>query len=262
MLRSEQVMKVSMQITPQSPPYQIEAARQMYANMKVSNIDKLLPPPIPVPQPVDPVSENMALMTGKPVQAFIQQNHQAHIAIHQPIAEANPAAQAHIAEHQAFAYRLLVENTLGFQLPQEGAPIDPQIQEQIAMLVAKATQIYMDEQKAKNPPPPSMEMIMMEDVNQKKQKAALQYKETLAKIDADAKLQNQKSDDAAAGRSAELEKVKLKTMADMISKEPTGETPQEKIAHINAEAAISVARIKTQSTDGSAEYDYEKKKGE
>ncbi len=254
MLRSEQVMKVSMQVTPQSPPYQIEAARQMFANMKVSNIDKLLPPPVPVPQPVDPVTENMAMMIGKPAQAFLQQNHQAHIQVHQPLAETNPAVQAHIGEHQAFAYRLMVENALGFQLPPEGTPIDPMVQERIAMLVAKATEVYMDEQKAKNPPPPSMEEIMREDISAKREKATLQYKETMAKIDGEAELQKQKSDDAAAQRSAELEKAKLKAMTELSTGAPAGESIQEKVAHISGATQIEVAMIKAGSDDGKAAY--------
>lgn len=256
MLRSEQILKISMQITPQSPPYQIEAARRMFSNMKVDNVEKLLPPPPQQAQPQDPVTENMAAMTGKPLQAFIQQNHDAHIAVHQPIAENNPNMQAHISEHQAMKYRLLIENTLGFSLPPEGAPIDPQIQERIAMLAAAATQKYMDDQKAKNPPPPSMEATMAADVQAKREKAMLQYKETMAKIDSEHQIQAVKSDDAAAQRSAELEKSKLKTMAEMIARNPGALSVQEKVANISGSTQIEVARIKAGSDDGKAAYQH------
>ncbi len=261
MLRSEQIMKISMQISPQSPPYQIEAARRMFSNMKVDNIDKLLPPPPQEAQPKDPVTENMDAMMGKPLKAFIQQNDDAHLAVHGPLAESIPSMQAHISEHQANKYRKIIENTLGFPLPQEGAPIDPQIQERIAMLAAAATQKWMDDQKAKNPPPPTVEAVMMADVQGKKEKALLQYKETLAKIDSEQQIQAAKSDDAAAARAAELKKVELKTMADLAQNTPSGLTPQEKIAHIQAENAIAVARIKTGATEGQKEYDYEKSEG-
>ncbi len=254
MLRSEQVMKVAMQIGPQTPPYQIEAARQMFANMKVSNIEKLLPPPPQAAQPQDPVTENQASMMGQPLKAFIDQNHDAHIAVHTPLAEMTPGMQAHITEHQAFKYRLMIENALGFQLPPQGTPIPPDIQERIAMMAAKATEQWMEQQKAKNPPPPSMEQIMMADVDQKKQKALLQYKETLAKIDSDQQIQSVKSDDAAAARSMALEKEKLKVMADTITKTPTGVSVQEKVAHIQAAASIETAMIKAGSDDGKAAY--------
>lgn len=261
MLSSEQVFKICSQITPQSPPHVIEAARRFLTTMKVANVDKLLPAPAPIPQPQDPVTENMAAMTGKPLKAFIQQNHDAHIAVHQPLADANPAMQAHISEHQAMKYRLIIENTLGFPLPQEGTPIDPQIQERIAMLAAAATQKYMDEQKAKNPAPPTVEQVMQADVDQKRQKAMLQYKETMAKIDSEQLIQQVKSDDAAASRAAELKKTELKTMADIAQNTPSGLTVQEKVAHINAESSITVARIKATDTDGKSEYDYEKERG-
>lgn len=257
MLRSEQIMKISMQISPQSPPYQIEAARRMFSNMKVDNIDKLLPPPPQAAQPQDPVTENMAAMTGAPLKAFIQQNHDAHIAVHQPLAETNPSIQAHITEHQAMKYRLIIENTLGFPLPVEGAPIDPHIQERIAMLAAAATKKFMDDEKAKNPPPPSMEEIMLADVNQKKEKEILRHSDAMAKIQSEEQIQTLKSDDAAAQRAAELEKTRLKVMADLAQSTPSGLTTQEKVAHISGATQIEVARIKAGLDDGEKAYKHD-----
>jgi hypothetical protein len=262
MLRSEQIMKISMQIPPNAPPYQIEAARRMFSNMKIDNVDKLLPPPPQQAQPEDPVTENMGAMTGKPMKAFIQQNHDAHIAVHGPLAEAIPAMQAHISEHQSMKYRLIIENTLGFPLPPEGAPIDPMIQERIAMLSAAATQKWTDDQKAKNPPPPTMEQIMMADIDAKREKENLRHSDAMAKIQSEAEIQNIKSDDAAAQRAVELDKVRLKTMADVAQNTPSGLTPAEKVAHISGETSIAVARIKAGSTTGEKEYEYEKKKGD
>ncbi len=258
MLRAEQIMKISMQISPQSPPYQIEAARRMFSNMKIDNIDKLLPAPMPVPQPVDPVTENMNALMNKPLQAFIQQNHDAHIMVHQPIAEGNPGMQAHISEHLAMKYKVTIDNVLGFPIAPDGAPQDPAVQERIAMLAAAATQKYMDQQKAKNPPAPTMEMIMADDILQKRQKALLQYKETLAKIESEEKIQAVKSDDSSAQRSAELEKAKLKAVVDVTNNTPSGLSIPERVAHISGETSIAVARIKAGDTDGKAEYDYEK----
>lgn len=260
-LRAEQIWKISSQIQPQTPPYQIEAVRRMFSAMKVDNIDKLLPPAPQAAQPQDPVTENMGAMTGKPMQAFIQQNHDAHIAVHQPLAESIPAMQAHIGEHQAMKYRLMIENTLGFPLPPEGAPIDPQIQERIAMLSAAATQKWTDDQKAKNPPPPTMQEIMLQDIAAKREKEALRHSDELAKIASEEKLQVMKSDDSAAQRAAELKKSELKTMADVAMNTPSGMTTQEKVAHIQAESAIETAMIRAGTDEGKTAYDYEKNKG-
>lgn len=216
MLRAESVMKVVQQLSPTAAPYQVEAARRYFAAIKVDNVEKLLPPPVPVPQPKDPITENQDAMTGKPLQAFIGQNHDAHMMVHEPLAEGNPAMQAHISEHRAMKYRLMIENTLGFPIPPQGAPVSPEIQERIAMLGAAATQKFIEEQKAKNPPPPSMEEIMILDIKQKAEKERLRHQENLIDNETDIKIQEMKSDDAAALRSVKLEEIKLKTVADLV----------------------------------------------
>jgi len=107
-------------------------------------------------KPRDPVSENMAFLTGKPVKAFIYQDHQAHIATHMALLQdpmiaqmigQSPMAQqmgaaimAHVAEHMAFAYRQQVEEQLGVPLTQPDAELDEQSEVQISRLVAQAAQ--------------------------------------------------------------------------------------------------------------------------
>ena len=47
----------------------------------MSNVDQVLPRP-PQPQPVNPARENQEAMRGQRLQAFPQQNHEAHIEAH------------------------------------------------------------------------------------------------------------------------------------------------------------------------------------
>ena len=55
--------------------------RQMIEVLGIKNADKLVP--VEDDQtPRDPISENMAFLTGKPTKAFIFQDHDAHIAVH------------------------------------------------------------------------------------------------------------------------------------------------------------------------------------
>jgi hypothetical protein len=84
-------------------------------------------------KPRDPVAENMAILMSKPVKAFLQQDHQSHIMVHQSFMSdpkigmllgQNPnaqvmfnAMQAHIAEHAAYAYRAQVQQAMGVELP-------------------------------------------------------------------------------------------------------------------------------------------------
>jgi hypothetical protein len=94
----------------------------------------------------------------KPVKAFIEQNHEAHIQTHmaaiqnpkiQQLMQMNPQAQAimaaamaHINEHIAFEYRRQVEMTMGMPLPDEeqNKQVPPGLADRIAMLAAQATQ--------------------------------------------------------------------------------------------------------------------------
>ena len=56
--------------------------RQMIEVLGVKNADKLVPTTDDA-KPVDPVSENMNALNGKPLKAFIYQDHDAHMAVHQ-----------------------------------------------------------------------------------------------------------------------------------------------------------------------------------
>jgi len=72
-----------MQLAQQAPQlYDLSLLhRQMIEVLGVKNANKLVKTEDDA-IPVDPVSENQALLTMKPVKAFMEQNHQAHIAVH------------------------------------------------------------------------------------------------------------------------------------------------------------------------------------
>jgi hypothetical protein len=103
------------------------------------------------------VQENQNVLTGKPAKAFIEQDHQAHIAVHTSMLQ-NPkimglvgqtpqgqalvaAMMAHINEHLAFAYRKEVEQTVGLLLPTEEQEknMAPEVAAQVAPLAAQAS---------------------------------------------------------------------------------------------------------------------------
>lgn len=107
-------------------------------------------------QPMDPVSENMAVLNGKPVKAALWQDHEAHIQVHlsamrdpkiaqmvgqSPNAGALMAAgMAHITEHLAFQYRREIEKQMGVELPPPDQPLPPEIEVRLSRLVAQAAQ--------------------------------------------------------------------------------------------------------------------------
>ena len=130
--------------------------RQMIEVLGIKNAAKLIP--IEDDQtPTDPVQENQNILTNKPTKAFIEQDHQAHIAVHTSMLQ-NPkimgmiqqtpqgqaliaAMQAHINEHLAFAYRKEVEQTVGLLLPTEEQEknMAPEVAAQVAQLSAQAS---------------------------------------------------------------------------------------------------------------------------
>ena len=65
--------------------------RQMIEVLGVKNAAKLVPIEDDM-EPIDPVQENQNLLTSQPVKAFIEQNHQAHIAVHMAAIQ-NPRIQ-------------------------------------------------------------------------------------------------------------------------------------------------------------------------
>ena len=129
--------------------------RQMIEVLGVKNADKLVPTKDDA-KPTDPVSENMDALIGKPIRAFIYQDHQAHITTHMSFMKdpmmaqmigQNPQAQqimaslqAHIAEHLGFQYRQQIEEKLGAPLPAPNEELPEEVEVQLARLVADAGQ--------------------------------------------------------------------------------------------------------------------------
>ena len=138
--------------------------RQMIEVLGIKNADKLVPTKDDI-KPTDPVSENMNSLVGKPIKAFIYQDHAAHIATHQAFMQdpsimafigQNPAAQqimaalsAHIAEHVAFQYRQQMENKLGVPLPAPNEELPEEMEVQLARLLADAGKQVTQENQAK-----------------------------------------------------------------------------------------------------------------
>lgn len=132
-----------------------ELHRQMLMTLNIKNVDKLIPTTDDL-KPKDPVSENMALMVGKPVKAFAYQDHEAHIQTHmtmmqdpkiQQIAGQSPlyqqtmaAAQAHIAEHIGFAYKQHIEEQIGAPLPSDEEQLPEDVEFQVSKLIAAAAE--------------------------------------------------------------------------------------------------------------------------
>jgi len=148
--------QAAMQLAQNAPPnmYNMEILhRQMLHALNVQNVDLIIQSQQQA-VPMDPVTENMMVMTGKPITVFPDQDHDAHIKVHtafmqdpiyQQFMSQNPNAQAfsgamqqHLAEHFAYSYRRQLELKLGVSLPQQGEQIPPDIQNDVAKLASVA----------------------------------------------------------------------------------------------------------------------------
>jgi len=137
--------------------------RQMLEVLGIQNAEKLVKLD-DEEKPRDPVSENMSLLNGKPVKAFIYQDHEAHITVHTSAMQdpkiaklmgQNPQAQAimaagaaHIQEHLAFAYRKQLEEQAGVPYPAPDAEMSEETETQISRLAAAAAQQLLQKNQA------------------------------------------------------------------------------------------------------------------
>ena len=197
---------------------QVELNKQMLEVLGVKNIGKLIPA-AEDEKPKDPVSENMAIFNGKPVKAFIYQDHEAHIQTHMAAMQdpkiaqmmgQNPqaqaimgAAQAHIAEHMAFAYRKQMEDTLGSPLPAPDEEIPQEAEVELSRLVSKAAQQLLQKNQGEQAQQQAQQQQQDPLIQMQQQELQLKQQEAMAKA------MKMKADAELDLKKLELEKEKL-----------------------------------------------------
>jgi hypothetical protein len=137
--------------------------RQMLEVLGIKNVEKLVPVEDDI-KPKDPVSENMCILSGKPVKAFLYQDHESHIKVHlnaimdpkmQKLIGQNPQAptiqaalQSHVAQHAGFQYRIEIEKMLGVQLPPPDEPLPEDIEVALSKAIADASDKLLQKDQA------------------------------------------------------------------------------------------------------------------
>jgi len=211
---------------------------------------------VPLPddqKPVDPVSENQAVLKGKPLKAFEYQDHQAHMAVHNsmindPMIMAmigqNPqmqaimgALQAHIAEHVGFMYRNLVSQQLGMALPPEDEKLPPEAEKALSTLMAQAANQVMQQGQAAAAQQQAAQQA--QDPLVQMQQAQLQLQQQEVQIKA------QKAQTEAQIAQGKLQLDTYKAGIDMAKHKAQIET-QEKQASLNT--LVDIAKHKQQTT--------------
>lgn len=137
----------------------IEVHRRVLRALKIQDIDELLLDQSDVKR-MDPVTENAVAGVGQPIKAFVDQDHQSHIIVHQAalsqLESSDPAAaviMSHVREHMAHQYMLMMAQSTGLplQMPdlENLEDIPPEMDLIIAQQAAQAAQQMMQEQQAK-----------------------------------------------------------------------------------------------------------------
>ena len=168
--------------------------------LNIENIDELIPSRTENIKRMGPVEENVYAITGKPIRSFPEQNHQAHMIVHQQLLQTlgkdqESTAQslhAHIQEHISQDYMLQMQQATGqqFVLPSEeeeqAAEIPAEVENQIAEMAAAAAQQFMQEMMQQ----PSPEQLEMEAEQARKDAAVeadISRKDAVAEADVERK---------------------------------------------------------------------------
>lgn len=188
--------------------------------MHVENIDEILTPDMEA-LPLDPVTENMNILEGRPVKAAVWQDHPAHILVHTQFLQQNPDKQAEIMEHvnvhRAYDYAVKMQLALGQPLPPLEEIVQPEIQNMIALQVAQVVQQQQQAQaEAVRQQTVDPNQVMMMDIEQRREAASLKHEE--AKLKSDTEI-------FKAQLNFEAEKNKQKTQKELA--EEKNETEME-----------------------------------
>jgi hypothetical protein len=240
-----------------------ELNRQMLEVLGIKNIGKLIPS-TEDQKPKDPVSENMAVINGKPVKAFIYQDHQAHIAVHMaamqdpkmmqmigqnPMAsQIQAAAMAHINEHIAFEYRKQIEEQLGVPLPNPDENLPEDVEVQLSRLTADAANKLLQKDQAEVQQQQIEQQQQDPLIQMQQQELAIKQQESQAKAQkmmADTQIDQQKVDLEKA--KLELEKSKIENEQKLNAMEMTAKVTMDK-KKLESDQALSGVKIGLDAT--------------
>jgi hypothetical protein len=242
--------------------------RQMLEILNIQDADRIVPLEDEI-KPTDPVSENMNLINGEPVKAFIYQDHEAHIQTHMAMAQdpqvqeimgKSPNAQkvmaalsAHVQEHLAFKYRQQVEKQLGVELPPPDQPLPEDIEYRISRLVAPAAeqvlQMGQQEQQQKQAQEQAQDPIVQmqqKELQIKEQQAQVKAQTDMAKVQVDmqkaadkSSLERERMDQQ---ERIEMAKIDAKVQSDLLKDELERDRLESDEENEEARLGLEIAR--------------------
>ena len=235
------------------------AYRHLYEALGVKDVDLVLPPP-PVPQAMDPSTENVLALNGKKIQAFPKQDHQAHMKAHllfmgTMVVRNNPQALGILQQNCMEHINLMAGEQVEIEFAEEIQQMQ-QAQQQMQPILQQ-----MQQNPQMQPPPQLQQLQQMEaqlKIQMEARKAGLiaefmedyskAEKETLNQVENDPllKLKDRELDIKAReeqGRREENEEKLNLERAKMLQAKNTAEDKLEQNdEHAKLRAAVSLAK--------------------
>ena len=248
--------------------------RQMLDVLGIKNASKLVPM-ADDQKPEDPITENMNVLKGKPLKAFIGQDHQAHITCHmavmqdpkiQGLLKGNPQApmmqaalMAHINEHLGYEYRKQMEDTIGVPIPyndndDKDNVLPPEAELQISRLAAdasmkllginKTAQAAQQAQQAAQDP---IVQMQQQELQLKAQEIAIKQKKLAA-------------DSAAKADQLEIEKMRIASQKEIAGMQVGAKTQADK-SNLIAKTRVEGMKLGVDIAKSKAQLDLQSKQG-
>ena len=236
--------------------------RSMLDVLGIKNAEKLVPLPDDQ-KPTDPVSENMQVLKGKPLKAFMYQDHQAHISVHMSLIQnpmimqivgQNPMAQqmmasmqAHMAEHAGYMYRQKVEQQLGMPMPPEDEKLPPQLELALSTMMAQAANQVLQQDQAQAAQMQAQQAAQDPVIQMQQQELAIRQAEVQIK----AKKQQADEDMATVKLGLEKEKMGGRLKLDAMKVGAQIENDKHKLANeeqqVGLKAGMDMAKNQKQT---------------
>lgn len=179
----------------------VEVQKMLLQALNVPDIDTLINDPqkqhqmmIEQSVPLDPLTENKNAMQGNPLKVGVEQDHQAHLAVHghqlSQLDPANPMHQPIIAlltvhniEHEMHMCQVELESQLQQQLPEDPTQLSMEDQNDIARIAAE--HIRQQQESSQQEPPIDPAKVMEEDVQVKRENMLTRAETDKQKVDAE-----------------------------------------------------------------------------
>ena len=241
--------------------------RQMLEVLGIKNASKLVE--LEEDQkPLDPISENMNALNGKPLKAFIYQDHDAHIAAHQAFMTdpmvtktigQNPQAnqitaalQAHMAEHLGFQYRSQIEKQMGVVLPPPDEPLPESVEVELSRLVATASQQLLQIHKGEAQQQQAQEqmqdpLVQMQQQELQIKQAEQQRKALKDQVDSQAKIAQIETERLRIETQAQTDAMRIQAQAEADALRAQQEAERERL-RLGVEVAKENARLNGKRT--------------